>query len=69
MKFTLEQARKYSGLSQAQIADKIGIPMPSYYNYEHGKSVMRVDVADRFADVVGIPFEQIIFYSKSTEKM
>lgn len=69
MKFTIKQARKYKGYSQEALANMLHIPKPTYYNYEHGRSVMRVDTAQKFADIVGIPFNQIIFYNETTEKM
>lgn len=61
MKFDLRQARNYAGFSQKGIAKEINISTGAYQNYENGKRKMRVDVAKRFANVVGIPLEQIVF--------
>lgn len=63
MKFNLRQARQYAGFTQDEIAKKLGIAKITYQNYENGNEnrKMRVDVARRFANVVGIPMDQIIF--------
>lgn len=65
MKFTLKQARNYRGLSQEQVAKKIGSSVGMYGRYERGEVVMRVDDAEKFAKAVEIPFDHIIFYPQS----
>lgn len=61
MKFDLRQARQYAGYTQDDIAAKVGVSKGTYQKYEYGDRKMRVDVAKRFAQTVGIPLEQIIF--------
>lgn len=61
MKFDLRQARTYAGFTQGQIAKRIGIAKITYQKYENGNRKMRVDVAEKFANEVGIPMGQIIF--------
>lgn len=68
MKFTVEQARLYKGYSQAKMSKALGISQSSYYLYETGKRIMRVDVAKHFSKLVEIPFNQIIFYPNTTKK-
>lgn len=57
--FTPKQARKYSGLTLQNVADKMGISLCTYFNKEHGKANFNVKEAIKFAQIVGIPFENI----------
>lgn len=57
--FTPQQARKYSGLTLQNVADKMGINICTYFNKEHGKRTFTVQEAIKFAHIVGIPFENI----------
>lgn len=61
MKFDLRQARSYAGLSQKEIANKLDLAKLTYQKYEVGERKMRVDKAEKFSKVVGIPMNQIIF--------
>lgn len=45
MEFNIKQARNYSGETQKEMAKKLGVALPTYRDYEHGKIVMRVDKA------------------------
>lgn len=69
MKFDLKQARKYSGFSQAKMADMLGIGLNTYRDYENGNTYMRVDTAQKFARLVNIPINNIIFYHETTDKI
>ena len=51
-KFSLSAARHNVGLSQSEMADLLGISLPTYVSYEHGKTLMRVDTADKFSKIV-----------------
>lgn len=53
------QARKLSGLSLQEVADGLGISICTYFNREHGKTNFSVQEAIKFAQIVGIPFENI----------
>lgn len=61
MEFNIKQARNYSGETQKEMAKKLGVALPTYRDYEHGKIVMRVDKAKKFASIVKIPIEDISF--------
>lgn len=61
-KFSLSAARHNVGLSQSEMADLLGISLPTYVSYEHGKTLMRVDTADKFSKIVKIPKHQIVFF-------
>lgn len=66
MKFTVKQAREYAGLTQRQAAEKLGIALATYQGYEWGDVEMRIGIAKRFASMVNIPLDQLIFYSKTS---
>ena len=57
--FTPRQARHLSGLSVKKVADKLGINSVTYFNKEKGKTRFYVDEALLFAEIVGVPFENI----------
>lgn len=60
--FSLSAARHNVGLSQSEMADLLGVSLPTYANYERGKTYMRVDTADKFSKIVKIPKQQILFF-------
>lgn len=63
IKFTLEQARKHRGLTQEQIAKMLGMTKRTYIDYEQYKRAFRIDKAFLFAEIVGIPINNIIFFN------
>ena len=64
MKFTIKQARQYSGKTQKEMAKELGVALPTYRDYEHGKYYMRMDTAEKFSKIVEIPLESIFFTIK-----
>lgn len=66
MKFTVKQAREYAGLTQRQAAKQLGIALATYQGYEWGDVEMRIGIAKKFANMVKIPLDQLIFYSKTS---
>ena len=58
-KLTPRQARHSNGLSVKKVADKLGINSVTYFNKEQGKTRFYVDEALLFAEIVGVPFENI----------
>lgn len=65
MKFTVEQAREYRNLTQREAAKQLGIALATYQGYEWSDVEMRIGMAKRFAKMVEIPLDQLIFYSKT----
>lgn len=61
MSFNLRQARSYAGLSQQEIAKRLGIATVTYQNYEAGDHEMKVNTGKKFSKIVGIPMDQINF--------
>lgn len=66
MKFTVKQAREYRNLTQREVAKQLGIALATYQGYEWGDVEMRIGMAKRFAKMVEIPLDQLIFYSKTS---
>lgn len=66
MKFTVKQAREYRNLTQREAAKQLGIALATYQGYEWGDVEMRIGMAKRFAEMVEIPLDQLIFYSKTS---
>ena len=65
----LRKLRLKSGKSQQEVANDLNLKVNTYRNYENGSSPMRIKTAEMFADCTGVPFDQIIFYSETTDKM
>jgi transcriptional regulator with XRE-family HTH domain len=51
----LQRARKERGITQEELAKRIGLPRPSYANIESGRQRIPVDVVWRAAIVLGLP--------------
>lgn len=69
-KFDMRSARVKAGLTQSQVANQLKLSRKTYQEYEKGDRVLRVNVAWKFSKMVGIPFEQIIFFeSKYTSSV
>lgn len=60
--FTPQQARRFSGITAKDVAEKLGVSYVTYNNKESGKKRFYVDEAIKFAHIVGIPFENIKWY-------
>lgn len=69
MKFTIEQARHLSGMTQVQIAAKLGMSEKTYIQYEKYRKVFRMDTAARFAEIVNLSIDQIIFFKPEVQKI
>ena len=65
MKYTVKQAREYRNLTQREAAKQLGIALATYQGYEWSDVEMRIGMAKRFAKMVEIPLDQLIFYSKT----
>ena len=60
-KFTVEQARKLSGISIRVMASKLGLCATTYNRKEKGLSKFYYDEAVKFSAIVGIPIDSIFF--------
>lgn len=66
MGFSVKQARQYAGLTQVQVAQKLGISRDSYRKIEISPETASIAIAKKFSEVVGIPIDQIFFAGNST---
>lgn len=66
MKFTMKQAREYAGLSQKEAAKQLNVALATYQGYEWGNVEIRIGLAKKFAKMVGMSLDQLIFYSKTS---
>jgi len=61
-KLTLDQARYMAKITQKDMAKRLGIAESTYIDYEKYRSIFRMDVAYRFANIVGRPLDSIKFF-------
>lgn len=66
MQLTLKMARAKVGLTKKQMALELGVTRPTYGDYENYNTIMRIDVAQRFCDIVGVSIDDVIFQKKTT---
>ena len=59
METKLKTARVKAGISQEAIARKVGLTVPGYQNYEHGKRIPRADMAANLASILGTTVETL----------
>ncbi|MBS4198583.1 helix-turn-helix transcriptional regulator [Bacillus sp. FJAT-49732] len=62
MRYTLEQARILGGLTQVQMAERLGMSEKTYIQYEKYRKVFRMDDAFRFIRITKVPANSIIFF-------
>lgn len=62
--WTIKLCRTKLDLTQEEIARLLGVSKESYQNYENYKTTMRIDLAVKFSEIVGIPFDSIIFFKQ-----
>ena len=58
--FTIEQARKYAGMTQKEMAKSIGMSTSTYIRIEQNVSNARVGVINRISKCTGIPVSDFI---------
>lgn len=63
MPFTLKQARIGAGLTQREIAKKMGMCAQTYSKYEKNPENMSIENAYAFSEAVGLKLEDIIFFN------
>lgn len=72
MKWTLKAIRINLGLTQMQMAEKLGVSKETYLNYENYKTYPDVNIVKKIIKISKIDFNDIIFlpnnYAKSEEK-
>lgn len=66
MQFSVSEARRFRNLSQKSVAKSLGISRSAYISLEKNPEKMTIERAKRFAEIVNIPIEDIIFLHKSS---
>lgn len=59
-KLTLEAARVNKGLTQAELAEKMGVSRSSVIDWENGKRIMRTPYLHLFCGIVGLTEDDIL---------
>lgn len=57
----LYEARKKRGLTQQEVAERVGIDRTHYVRIENGSRTPSLGVARKIASVFGMPIEEIFF--------
>ncbi|WP_229311281.1 helix-turn-helix transcriptional regulator [Streptococcus sp. HF-1907] len=65
MQFTIKMARAKVGYTKMQMAKELGVSRPTYDDYENYSTIMRVDMAKHFCDIVGLTIDDVIFSNKN----
>jgi len=69
LRFTIEQARHIAGMTQVQVAAKLGMSEKTYIQYEKYRKIFRMDTAARFAEIVNLSIDQIVFFKPEAQKI
>lgn len=57
MKFSLEAARRNRGLTQSQVANRIGVSKATVVNWEKGNTKISYAALTRLSNLYGIPLD------------
>ena len=57
---SLKRCREHFNLTQAQVAESIGILQQTYYKYEAGKNVPSADVVVKLANAYGVSTDYLL---------
>lgn len=60
MQLTLKAARVNRGFTQADLAEKLGISIPTYARIEANPEVMSLRIARRLVDILGVKPEDLL---------
>lgn len=66
MNFSVKQARLLSGLTQKEMAEKLGVHRLTYSKWENQPDEIPIGKAMIFSNVVKVPINHIFFADKST---
>jgi len=62
---TLRKARIIAGLTQQQVADKLGISTPTYRNLERNPDRLTLKQALQLSEILGQPLDVLFFYASA----
>jgi transcriptional regulator with XRE-family HTH domain len=61
IKISLQAARTNAGLTQEQVADKLGVAISTVKNWEKGITTPKINQAYDLCDLYGVPIDYIKF--------
>lgn len=67
MQFTLRQARAHAGLTQADVADSLGIDRGTYLRMEKDPQRATIRQINQISQITGIPVSDIFLGCNSTK--
>lgn len=65
MQITMKQARVGADLTQAAVAEKMGVHPTTYFKMEKHPEDLTIKQAKRFSKIVGLKFDDILFMDES----
>ena len=65
MTMTMKMARVGAGLTQQQVADKMGIHVQTYLKMEKASDGVTIREAKLFSEIVGVAWSEIFFGNES----
>lgn len=65
MKLTLKAARVNVGMTQEEVAKKVGKKRNTIQNYERGKSAPDIETGKKLAALFGVSIDDLIFLPNS----
>lgn len=67
MQFSLKMARQFAGLTQMEMAEKIGVSRDTYRRIEASPETATISQGKKIAAVTGVSFDAIFFGTESTK--
>ncbi len=62
MKVTLKALRVMKGMTQKEVAEKLGVSTDTWGSYERGKTFPDVPLIEKIEDLFNVKYSDIIFY-------
>lgn len=63
----LKLLRRYQGLNQSVLADKLGVSRSYVSELESGNKTPSLDLLGRYADIFNIPISSLVFFAEALE--
>lgn len=66
MALTMRQWRRLKGYSQKEMAERCGVYVNTYFNWEQAPEKLTIEKSRIIAEALGVPYDDIIFASDDT---
>lgn len=60
MQITVKGARRVLGLSQAEVAESLGVSIPTYRRMENDPGCMSLDAAKKLVEILGVVPDDLV---------